>query len=100
MRIQNTKSRKQSNNKQSKRALYESIMRDVAKVVKKRLNESDDECRYVLVYDGDIDYNGFCTSNINAAINAAINDYEEGGYDTIEILDKMTDRIVWTTDED
>ena len=55
--------------------------------------------KYVLLYDGEEDYNGFSTSNLNAAINAATQDYEEGGYSTIEILDLTTNRVVWTTDE-
>lgn len=75
---------------------------DLHKIVKESvnrvLNESTQD-RYVLVYDGEEDYNGFSTSNLNAAIDAAIQDYEEGGYSTIEILDLATNRIVWTTDD-
>ena len=75
------------------------LKRMIAESVKRVLNESRKD-RYVLVYDGEEDYNGFSTSNLNAAINAAIQDYEEGGYSTIEILDSLSDRIVWTTDDD
>jgi hypothetical protein len=74
------------------------LHRIVKESVRRVLNENTKD-RYVLVYDGEEDYNGFSTSNLNAAINAAIQDYEEGGYSTIEILDLSTNRIVWTTDD-
>ena len=75
------------------------LHRIVKETVKRVLNESTKD-RYVLVYDGEEDYNSFSTSNLNAAINAAIQDYEEGGHSTIEILDSLSGRIVWTTDDD
>lgn len=71
---------------------------DVLDSVRQVLNKSAED-KYVLLYDGEEDSNGFSTSNLNAAINAAIQDYEEGGYSTIEILDSSTNRIVWTTDD-
>ncbi len=71
---------------------------DVLDSVRQVLNKSAED-RYVLLYDGEEDSNGFSTSNLDAAINAAIQDYEEGGYSTIEILDSSTNRIVWTTDD-
>ena len=71
---------------------------DVLDSVCQVLNKSAED-RYVLLYDGEEDSNGFSTSNLDAAINAAIQDYEEGGYSTIEILDSSTNRIVWTTDD-
>ena len=68
------------------------LHRIVKETVKRVLNESTKD-RYVLVYDGEEDYNSFSTSNLNAAINAAIQDYEEGGHSTIEILDSLSGRI-------
>lgn len=51
--------------------------------------------RYVLIYDGEQTNDAFKTHNLQAAIDAAIKDYEYGGYDTIEIFDSVENRIIW-----
>lgn len=55
--------------------------------------------RYTLKYDG-TDYPEFKTYSLNAAINAAMADYETGQYSKIEIYDNAQEKVVWSTNSD
>lgn len=55
------------------------------------------EERYVELFEDDEE--GFASDNLNAVISACVQDYEEGGYTTIDILDRETNEIVWSTDD-
>ena len=56
--------------RQSKKSLYESIMRDVAKVVKRRLNESDEEINRPRSYSlSEIPYEWLLNQELNKKFN-------------------------------